>query len=318
MGVVLDPRYAADLSLSIDQIANDLIAAAIAAGRRNYVIVAAGGPETAVVLRTKTQNLPDPKPAIVFTTVTNPGPNSPANLGGLGLVNSFPPLFAGAGGTNLTGMAGQTSERDADRLEILFRILFPSSRPPPTPQDNIGVLVSERRIKKNSQFDDLKPRATQLGLNPQQQLKRSPHDANDIGGIGQAFTFFKHHANLKGVVVMADSLFNNLRGPLIDIANGKPPHGPPAIPAIYQWKEFVVAGGLVSFGPPMTEAYRMAGVYATQILAGTGPESMRVSRPAQSTFEVWMNTITAQLFPHITIPQSVRAGGIDYRVNTFP
>ena len=150
--VVIDARYAADPnSQPIDQIGDALIAAARAAGRRNYVIVAAGGPETAVLLRNKTQNLSNPKPAIVFTTVTNPGPT------GLGLVNNV----NGPGGTNLTGMAGQTSEKDADRLEMLFQLVNPNVQP--GSHDTIGVLVADRRPNKNPQFIDLQTEATSTG-----------------------------------------------------------------------------------------------------------------------------------------------------------
>jgi hypothetical protein len=306
-GVVLDANFAADRnSLPIDQIADALIAAARNAGRRHYVIVAAGGPETACLLRDKTQNLPD-KPAIVFTTVTNPGPETHDNPGGLGLVHSV----TGPGGTNLTGMWGKTSERDADRLEILFRLLQ-------LPQDNIGVLVAGPRPKKTPQFADLLTRARRLGIHG--QIRKYPHDPSDIVGIGQAFDFFRHHANqIKGVVVMADSLFNDLRRPLIAIANGQGPHGPPAIPTIYQWKEFVDEGGLVSFGPPITVAYRNAGQFATRILNREEPEDMQVSTPNLSTFEVWIKISTARSLPNpMPIPPRVRADGVDYDVRTIP
>ena len=87
---------------------------------------------------------------------------------------------------------------------------------------------------------------------------------------------------------MADSSFNDLRKEIVAIANAS------LLPTIYQWKQFVEAGGLISFGPNLTEAYQMAGQYATQILAGADPANMRVSTPDASTFEVWMNRITAQ------------------------
>ena len=198
--VVIDAWYAADPhSPPIDEIADNLIAAAVRAGRRNYVIVAAGGPETAVMFREKTRLMLNP-PAIVFTTVTNPGPATVNNPGGLGLVNNV----YGRGGTNLTGMWGQTSERDSDRLEILFQLVQANIT---GPQDKIGALAAQRRPGKDLQFHDLDPRAVQLGLNPRQQLRRSPHDADDIVGIGQAFNFFGDHANrFQGVVVMAELL----------------------------------------------------------------------------------------------------------------
>ena len=297
--VVIDARFAADPnSQPIDQIGDALVAAARAAGRRNYVIVAAGGPETALLLRNKTQNLSNPKPAIVFTTVTNPGPT------GLGLVNNV----NGPGGTNLTGMAGQTSEKDADRLDMLFQLVNPNVQP--GSHDTIGVLVADRRPNKNPQFIALQTEANRLGL---PNLKRNHlnhgNDVTNSADIVVAFADLINTQFIKGVVVMADSLFNDFRKEVVAIANAS------GLPTIYQWKEFVDEGGLVSFGPNIVEAYQMTGRYAGQILAGAEPENMQVSTP--STFQVWMKASTAQQLG-ITIPPTLSAGGIVYAVNTIP
>ena len=58
------------------------------------------------------------------------------------------------------------------------------------------------------------------------------------------------------------------------------------IPAIYQWREFVDAGGLISYGPDIKHAYRKAGEYVARILLGAKPENMACSTPGPSTIFV--------------------------------
>jgi len=269
-GVRLDDRYAADLPGSIDQninaLADALVAAAPAAGP-NYVLVAAGGPEPAQKLRDRTTTIP-----IVFTTVADP-----VDMGLVANVN--------APGGNLTGMAGQTSEKDRDRLEVLFQLLRAKGKI--SNGDNIGVLVADHRPHKVKQVQDVQGRADHSSL--RLKLRRPPGgDAKNLADIANAFAFFKDlHNNIKGVVVMADSLFNDLRKDLVGFANADP-----AIPTIYQWRQFVEEeGGLVSFGPDITEAYTKAGEYVTQILGGKRPATMQCSRP--SGFTVYVKAATA-------------------------
>ena len=121
-------------------------------------------------------------------------------------------------------------------------------------------------------------------------------DVNDTQEIADAFVGFKNEP-VKGVVVAADSLFNNLRDDVVRYANAS------GLPTIYQWKEFVDVGGLISFGPDIVEAYGKAGEYVKSILLGKSPSTMPCSKP--SGFKVYVNRVTAQQLGISPIPTTL-------------
>ena len=262
-------KYAADLPGDINSnlvyLAEGLVQDSTVVGPNKLeVLVAAGGPTPARLLQALTKNLPNPKPPIVFTTVVDPE--------GLGLVKTLAkPTY------NLTGMAGQTSELDPERLHMLFELGKASI----SKGDKIGVLVSNSRPDKDNQVKKIKDKADGTNL----KLKLRRRDVSDKQEIENAFVGFKNEP-VKGVVVTADSLFNDLREDVVRCANAS------GLPTIYQWKEFVELGGLISFGPDIVEAYGKAGEYVRRILDGESPSTMACSRP--SRFKVYVNRATAQ------------------------
>src|SRR5262249_21572255 len=84
--------------------------------------------------------------------------------------------------------------------------------------------------------------------------------------------------SVAGLLVAADPLFSSQRTQIIVLATR---HG---WPAIYQWREFVHAGGLASYGPNLFDSYRQAGLFAARILKGEKPSDLPVQQPDDLRF----------------------------------
>lgn len=221
--------------------------------RKVRVIVAAGGHVSALAAHDVTKQIP-----IVFTTVTDPVKD--------GLVVSL-----NRPGGNVTGTAGLTSELDPKRLEILLE-LKPDAR-------LVGVLVNPNRPGVQTQTAELEGAAQRLKINL--DLRQAANEAE----IDAAFSGFAER-KVDGIIVTADPFFNNRRSQVVALAAST------KIPAIYQWRQFVAVGGLISYGPSITEAYRHAGATAALILKGAKPVDIPVVQPAR--FEMSINRWTAR------------------------
>lgn len=221
------------------------------------VLIAAGGPPAALDALAATAKSKTP---VVFTSVADPV--------GLGLVKSLRKP-----GGNMTGVAGLTSELDVARLQLLNELLHKSGA-------KIGVLNNANRPMLQKQFDDLQAEAKRLNVTLVRQ------DVTDVSGMETAIKGFK--SNVDGILVTADSLFNNHRKDVVKFADG--------MPAIYQWREFAEAGGFMSFGPSLTEAYRQAGELAARILNGESPSDIPVQLPMRFELVINIDVVAATKF----------------------
>jgi putative ABC transport system substrate-binding protein len=98
------------------------------------------------------------------------------------------------------------------------------------------------------------------------------------------------------LVIGTDTFFNSQSGKLGALALRH------TVPAVYQYREFVAAGGLMSYAGSITDAYRVAGVYTGRILKGEKPSDLPVQQSTKA--ELFINLTTAKALG-ITIPQSI-------------
>jgi ABC-type uncharacterized transport system substrate-binding protein len=226
------------------------------------VIVASGGPAPARAAKAATSTIP-----IVFTALSDPVK--------LGLVASF-----NRPGSNATGVAALTSELDAKRLEILRQVV-PKA-------EVIGALVDPNR-QAEGQLEGIQVAGRTLG---RQIVIVSAGSEREFT---KAFAAFDQQ-RVGALVVAASAFFTSRRDRIIELAARH------SIPAIYQFREFPTAGGLISYGSSGVDAYRHAGMYVGRILKGEKPSELPVIQPTK--FELVINLKTAKALG-LAVPQSL-------------
>ncbi|WP_128971612.1 ABC transporter substrate-binding protein [Bradyrhizobium tropiciagri] len=229
------------------------------------VIATAGGPVAALAAKSATNTIP-----IVFAAVSDPVKS--------GLVASL-----NRPGGNVTGNAGLTIELDAKRLELLSE-LTPRTRV-------IGALVNANRPGVDVEEHDLLEAAKKLGR--ELVILRTA----DGPSIESAFDTLAKR-DIAGLVVGADALFNDHRQQVVSLAARY------ALAGVYPWREYVTAGGLLSYGANLLEGYRLSGLYVGRILKGEKPADLPVVQPQK--FELAINLRTAKTLA-IDIPPAVIA-----------
>jgi len=103
-------------------------------------------------------------------------------------------------------------------------------------------------------------------------------------------------ARAGALTVLPSSMFNSERSRLVDLAAKN------RLPAVYPWRDFVDAGGLMAYGPNLADLYRRAATYVDKILKGAKPADLPVEQPTRFEFVINLKTATAL---GLTIPQSV-------------
>jgi putative ABC transport system substrate-binding protein len=155
----------------------------------------------------------------------------------------------------------------------------------------IGFLLNPDFPSAESQSKDMQEAARAIGL--QIHVLR----ANTDREIEAAFETIAQH-RIAAVAVASSPFFDTRRDKLVALAARH------SVPTIYQFREFVAAGGLVSYGISPIDAYRQVGVYAGRILKGAKPADLPVLQPTK--FELVINLKAANALG-LTIPPGVLA-----------
>ena len=238
--------------------------AADLARRQVAVIVATGGLSSNFAAKAATTVIP-----IVFTTGQDPVKT--------GLVASL-----NRPGGNLTGVNLFVSQMEGKRLGLL-RELVPTAA-------LIGVLLNPTNPPAESQLRDVQEAARAIG---QQIHIVHASSERDFPAAFATLTQLRAGALLVG----ADPFFNSRRDEIVELAARH------AVPAMYEQREHVLAGGLISYGTSLSEGYRQAGLYTGRILKGEKPADLPIFQSSKFEFVINLKTAKAlgiEVPPHLS------------------
>jgi putative ABC transport system substrate-binding protein len=234
--------------------------------RKVDVIFTSGGPPSVLAAKSATSTIP-----IVF------------EVGGIDPVAAGLVASLARPGGNVTGFSILAAALTPKRLELLSELV---------PQaDVIAVLINPTNTAEEGVVGDVLQAARAKGLRLH-VLKASTE--------GEIDAVFATPVQLPAgaLLVSTDPFFTSRREQIVALAALH------AVPAIYWLRDFAAAGGLISYGPSLTAAYREAGIYTGRILKGEKPADLPVQQPTK--FELVLNLKTAQALG-LTVPQSILA-----------
>jgi putative tryptophan/tyrosine transport system substrate-binding protein len=186
-------------------------------------------------------------------------------------------------GGNLTGVNFLNAQLSPKRLELLHELLPAATR--------VAVLVRPTNSGAEATLRDMDRAARGMGL----QIE--VFNAGNGGEIDSAFeTFARQRPD--ALFVCADTFFRSRRMQLAHLATRH------SVPATYSVRDYAEAGGLMSYGASLTDAYRQVGAYAGRILKGAKPADLPVIQA--SKFELVINAQTARMLG-VTVPPMLLA-----------
>jgi len=232
--------------------------------RRQVAVIAATGTPAMLAAKAATTAIP-----IVFTTGTDPVQ--------LGVVTSL-----NRPGGNVTGVTTLNVEVAPKRLE-LARELIPGT-------STVAVLINRTNPETETELRIMQTAASALGLQLHVLDASTEHDFDTI--------FAALHQTPARVLVIAgaDPFLISRSEQLAELTVRH------AVPTIFQFREFVAAGGLISYGGSVTDAYRQAGIYAGRILKGEKPGELPVQQATK--VELFVNLKTARTLG-LTVPTAL-------------
>jgi putative ABC transport system substrate-binding protein len=222
--------------------------------RQVAVLMAGGGEPSAQAAKGATSTIP-----IVFVIGSDPVR--------AGLVESY-----NRPGRNITGMNILTDTLEPKRLGLLHTLLPQAT--------TLGFLTNPRFASAASQLRDVQEAARALSL--QIRVLQASTDAE----IDMVFEIVARE-RIPALEVGADPFLDIHRDKIIALSAHH------ATPTVYQFREYAVHGGLMSYGIDLPDAYRQAGVYAARILKGAKPADLPVLQPTKFEFVINLKTAKA-------------------------
>jgi putative tryptophan/tyrosine transport system substrate-binding protein len=221
--------------------------------KRNVAIIVAHGPPAAKAAKAATTTIP-----IVFTSGDDPVRT--------GLVSSI-----SRPGGNITGVTLVASQVLTKRLEMMHE-LVPAAQA-------MATLLNPHSSLAEPDRQEVTAVARTIGV--------AMHvlDAASDMDLDKAFARLAE-LRIGALVVGADPFYNTRRDKVVALSAQH------RIPTMYPWREFAMAGGLMSYGTTLAFGYHASGVYAARILKGDKPSDLPVQQP--TTFELVVNLKTAR------------------------
>jgi putative ABC transport system substrate-binding protein len=227
------------------------VLAAELVGLKVAVILAAGGPPSALAAKKATSTIP-----IVFSAADDPV--------GLGLVTSL-----GRPGGNITGMSVFNATLGAKRLELLHE-LVPSAK-------IIAYLTNPANPSAHLEVEAVQAAAKTFGLDL--QILNATNDSEVEAAFGR---LAESHAG--AIIVAGEPYFDSRRAAIVGLAAKH------AVAASYSWRENVAMGGLLSYGTSINDSYRNSGIYCGRILKGEKPADLPVMQPTKFELAINLKT----------------------------
>jgi putative ABC transport system substrate-binding protein len=222
--------------------------------RHVSVIFTGGGSDPSLVAKAATSKIP-----IVFANGTDPVEG--------GLVASL-----NRPGGNITGITFLINTLGPKEVEVLHELMPNASV--------IAVLLNPKLATADSQLKEVQVAARALGLQIHILHASTERDFDMV---------FASLVQLRagGLVIGADAFFFSRRDQFVGLATRY------SVPTVYPWREAVAAGGLVSYGASVTDAYRLAGIYIGRILKGDKPADLPVQQSTKTELVINLKTAKA-------------------------